>query len=167
MVEENKTNETNTEPTKNETNNSSEEINILEKIEEIKNNYEQQLKKKDNEIAELQKNLKQKEGEVGDTINHLNDEVKEKLAQAEELNQLRESVQELMQDKAEALVDKYIHQGKLVPAQRPQALDLCLKDQDMFINLYENSPQIVDTTNEPRTKKIPGDVDKIANYFKN
>ena len=90
----------------------------------------------------------------------------EKLAQAEELNKLRENVQELLNDKAQAVVDKYISEGKLVPAQKEKALNLCLADQDMFISLYENAPSIVDTNPKPKSKRI-SNVEKLGDYFKN
>jgi len=136
----------------------------IEKFSEIKDKYEKTINDKDKEIAELKAKLKAKDGEVDDTINQLNEEVNEKLQQAEELNKLREDVQELLQDKAEATVDKYITEGKIVPAQREKALQLCLRDQDMFIDLYENAPSIVEM--KPKAKRQVGDVDKMVNYFK-
>ena len=160
MTDENKPMDpTPTEPTK--------EDNMLDKFGEIKERYEKELSDKDKEIEELKKALSKKDKEVDDTIQNLNDEVNEKLAQAEELNQLRESVQELLNDKANALVDKYISEGKLVPAQREKALNLCLADQDMFISLYEDAPSIVDTNPKPKSHKVRGDVEKMAAYFKN
>ena len=143
------------------------ETEVLDKFNEIKERYENELSSKDKEIAELKKQLEVKGKEVDDTIANLNDEVNEKLAQAEELNQLRESVQELLNDKANALVDKYISEGKLVPAQREKALNLCLADQDMFISLYEDAPSIVDTNPKPKSHKVMGNVDKMVDYFKN
>ena len=102
----------------------------------------------------------------GDIFRRDESKVNEKLAQAEELNQLRENVQELLQDKAEALVDKYISEGKLVPAQKEKALNLCLADQDMFISLYENAPSIIDTNPKPKSHKVLGNVDKMVDYFR-
>lgn len=140
---------------------------VLEKFGEIKEKYENVISEKDKEIAELRKQLEIKDKEVDDTIQNLNDEVKDKLAQSEKMKELQASVNELMNDKAEALVDKYINQGKLVPAQREQALNLCLADQDMFISLYENAPSIVDTNPKPISHKVNGNVDKMVEYFKN
>ena len=139
---------------------------VLDKFNEIKERYETELNSKDEEIAELKKQLEAKDNEVNDTVKSLNDEVNEKLAQAEELNKLRENVQELLNDKAQALVEKYIEQGKLVPAQKEKALNLCLADQDMFISLYENAPSIIDTTPKPKSKRI-SNVEKLGDYFKN
>ena len=139
----------------------------LAKFGEIKEKYENVISEKDKEIAELKKQIELKDKEVNDTINNLNDEVKDKLAQAEKMKELQASVNELMNDKAEALVDKYINQGKLVPAQREQALNLCLADQDMFISLYEDAPSIVDTNPKPKSHKVMGNVDKMVDYFKN
>ena len=139
---------------------------VLDKFNEIKNRYETELSEKDKQIAELEKQLQAKDDEVNDTINDLNNEVNEKLAQAEELKRLQANVQELLHDKAEALVDKYINEGKLVPAQKEKALNLCLSDQDMFIDLYENAPSIIDTNPKPKSHKVMGNVDKMVDYFK-
>lgn len=140
---------------------------VLDKFNEIKNRYETELSEKDKTIAELEKQLQAKDDEVNDTIQDLNNEVNEKLAQAEELKKLQANVQELLHDKAEALVDKYINEGKLVPAQKEKALNLCLSDQDMFIDLYENAPSIIDTNPKPKSHKVMGNVDKMVDYFKN
>ena len=140
---------------------------LLAKFGEIKEKYENVISEKDKEIEELKKQIELKDKEVNDTINNLNDEVKDKLAQAEKMKELQASVNELMNDKAEALVDKYINQGKLVPAQREQALNLCLADQDMFISLYEDAPSIIDTNPTPRSNKVKGNLEKLGEFFKN
>ena len=129
MAEQNEQNQSN--PENNET-------NPLDKFDEIKTKYEETISAKDKEIEELKKKLSAKDKEVDDTIQNLNDEVNTKLEQAEEIKRLQSDVNELLQDKAEALVDKYISEGKLVPAQREKALNLCLADQDMFISLYKD-----------------------------
>lgn len=139
---------------------------VTEKVSEIKNRYEKELTEKDKKIKELEKQLSEKDNEVDDAISTLNEEVNEKLKQAEELKALQANVNELLNDKANALVDKYIEQGKLVPAQREKALNLCLADQDMFIDLYENAPSIVDTNPTPKSHKVMGNVDKMVDYFK-
>ena len=139
---------------------------VVEKFGEIKERYETELSAKDKEIEELKKKLSAKDKEVDDTIQNLNDEVNTKLEQAEEIKRLQADVNELLQDKAEALVDKYINEGKLVPAQREKALNLCLADQDMFISLYEDAPSIVDTQSKPKSRKVLGNVDKMVDYFK-
>ena len=138
----------------------------LDKFNEIKARFEKELEARDKKIKELEDQLSKKDKEVNDTITDLNNEVNEKLAQAEELNKLRENVQELLTDKAEALVDKYITEGKLVPAQREKALSLCLSDQDMFIDLYENAPSVIDTNLKPKSHKVLSNVDKMVDYFK-
>ena len=138
----------------------------LDKFQEIKERYEKELSERDKKIQELEEKLSKKDNEVNDAINNLNDEVNEKLKQAEELKALQANVNELLNDKANALVDKYISEGKLVPAQREKALSLCLSDQDMFISLYENAPSIVDTNPKPISHKVNGNVDKMVEYFK-
>lgn len=140
---------------------------VVEKFDEIKNRYEAELSEKDKKIAELEKKLNLKGKEVDEAISNLNDEVNEKLEQAEELKRLQANVNELLHDKANAIVDKYIHEGKLVPAQKEKALDLCLADQDMFISLYENAPSIVDTNPTPKSQPVKGNVEKMVDYFKN
>ena len=162
MAEQNEQNNPNPEPNPNDGNGS----DPLDKFNEIKTKYEETISAKDKEIEELKKKLKAKEGEVDDTIKNLNDEVNTKLEQAEEIKRLQADVNDLLQDKAEALVDKYINEGKLVPAQRDKALNLCLADQDMFISLYEDAPSIVDTQSKPKSRKVLGNVDKMVDYFK-
>ena len=156
MTEENQNTEPPVEPTE----------DPLDQFGEIKTKYENVISEKDKEIAELKKQLELKEKKVDDTIQDLNDEVNLKLEQAEEIKRLQSDVNELLQDKAEALVDKYIQQGKLVPAQREKALNMCLSDQDMFISLYEDAPSIVDTNPKPKSHKVLGNVDKMVDYFK-
>ena len=138
----------------------------LDKFNEIKARFEKELEERDKKIKELEEALSKKDNEVNDVINNLNDEVKEKLQQAEELKALQANVNELLTDKANALVDKYIHEGKLVPAQREKALSLCLSDQDMFISLYENAPSLVDTNPKPISQRVNGNVEKMVEYFK-
>lgn len=140
--------------------------NPLDKFSEIKARYDKELEERDKKIKELEEALSKKDKEVNDVISNLNDEVNDKLKQAEKLKALQANVNELLNDKANALVDKYISEGKLVPAQREKALSLCLSDQDMFISLYENAPSIVDTNPKPISHKVNGNVDKMVEYFK-
>ena len=160
------TDEDKTKP-ENETNNESNQDDVLDKFTSIKERYENELNEKDKLIKDLEAQLEAKDKQVDDTIQNLNNEVDEKLRQAEELRALQENVQELLHDKAEALVDKYINEGKLVPAQKEKALNLCLSDQDMFIALYENAPSLIDTTPKPRSHKVKGNVERMVDYFKN
>lgn len=139
----------------------------LDKFKEIKARFEKEISERDKKIQELEEKLSKKDNEVNDAISNLNNEVNEKLKQAEELKALQANVNELLNDKANALVDKYISEGKLVPAQREKALSLCLSDQDMFISLYENAPSIVDTSPKPKSHKVNGNVEKMVEYFKN
>lgn len=154
------TDENNPEPTNNN------DDNLLTKFKEIKDNYENKLVDKDKEIEELRKQLKEKDGEVNQTINDLNNEVNEKLAKAEELQQLQVTVNELLEDKAEALVDKYIHEGKIAPAQKEKALKLCLRDQEMFTDLYRDAPSIIDIKERKSKKPSPDFMGRLSNYFK-
>ena len=139
----------------------------LDKFNEIKARFDKELMERDKRIQELEEALSEKDKEVNDVISNLNNEVNDKLKQAEELKALQANVNELLNDKANALVDKYIGEGKLVPAQREKALKLCLSDQDMFIELYENAPSVIDTNTKPKSHKVLSNVDKMVDYFKN
>ena len=142
-----------------------EEESDLDKFKKIKDNYENQLSDKDKEIEELRKQLKEKESEVDNTIDNLQDEVNEKVAQAEKMKKLQDTVNQLVQDKAEATVDKFIQQGKIAPAQRETALKLCLSDNDTFLEFYENAKPIVETQNK-RVSAPAGVAERISNYLK-
>ena len=138
-----------------------------ENLEDIKNKYQEIIDKKDNEIKELNDNLDKTKNKVDTTVNDLNDEIKARLEQSEAYKDLLATVEELQHDKAEALVDKYIHEGKLTPAQKPNALKLALNDQDTFIELYRDAQPIIDLNSKPKTKKLGIDASRLVDYFKN
>ena len=139
---------------------------VLDKFNEIKTRYETELTEKDKEIEELKKQLKTKEGEVDTTIQNLNDEVNDKLKQAEEIRNLQNQVNELVEERAEATVDAYIQKGIILPAQKEAAKKLCLTDNDTFLDLYRDAKPIVET--QKKRKSVPtGTAERIANYFKN
>ena len=104
---------------------------------------------------------------MDNTVNNLNDEVKAKLEMAEQLQDLNKTVEELVVDKAEATVDTFIQQGKILPAQRETALKLCLSDNDTFLELYKDAQPIIDTNTKPRAKKVDADINRLVDYFKN
>jgi len=140
--------------------------NVLDKFQEIKNKYETELSDKDKEITELKKQLKAKDKEVDETIGNLNDEVNDKLEQAEKIRNLQSQVDELVEERAEATVDAYIQKGIILPSQKEAAKKLCLTDNDTFLDLYRDAKPIVET--EKKRKSIPtGTAERIANYFKN
>ena len=142
-----------------------------DQFDDIKTKYEEVIKEKDKEIAELNKtvDLTNKDltnKKVETTVNNLNDEVSEKLEQAEQLNQLQKNVDELLEEKAEITVDNYIQKGIIPPSKRDVAVKLCLKDNDTFLDLYRDAQPIMDTT--PKRQSVPsGTAERIANYFKN
>ena len=138
-----------------------------ENLEDIKNKYQEIIDKKDNEIKELNDNLDKTKNKVDTTVNDLNDEIKARLEQSEAYKDLLATVKELQHDKAEALVDKYIHEGKLTPAQKENALKLALNDQDTFIELYRDAQPIIDLNSKPKTKKLGIDASRLVDYFKN
>ena len=137
----------------------------LDKFKEIKDKYENQISEKDKEIEELRKKLKEKESEVDETIGNLNDEVNDKLKQAEEIKNLQATVDELVDERAEATVDAYIQKGIILPSQKEAAKKLCLNDNDTFLDLYRDAKPIVQT--QSKRKSVPsGTAERIANYFK-
>ena len=139
---------------------------ILDKFKEIKEGYETKIQDKDKEIAELKKQLEEKETEVDQTVGNLNDEVQARLEQSEAYKELLSTVEELQKEKAETTVDNFIQQGKILPAQRETALKLCLSDNDTFLDLYRDAKPIVET--QQKRRSIPtGTAERIANYFKN
>lgn len=139
---------------------------VLDKLNEIRENYETKLSDKDKKIEELRKQLASKDKEVNDAIGNLNDEVQAKLEQSEAYKELLNTVEELQKDKAEATVDAFIQQGKILPAQRETALKLCLSDNDTFLDLYRDAKPIVET--QEKRRSVPtGTAERIANYFKN
>lgn len=145
--------------------NDGDEGGALDKFKEIKDKYENQISEKDKEIEELRKQLKEKEGKVDETINDLNDEVNEKLAQAEKIKDLQATVDELVDERAEATVDAYIQKGVILPSQKEAAKKLCLNDNDTFLDLYRDAKPIVET--QSKRKSVPsGTAERIANYFK-
>jgi predicted RNase H-like nuclease (RuvC/YqgF family) len=139
---------------------------ILDKFNEIKERYETELSDKDKEIEELKKQLQDKNKEVDNTIQNLNDEVNDKLEQAEKIKSLQATVDELVEERAEATVDAYVQKGIILPAQREAAKKLCLTDNDTFLDLYRDAKPIVET--DQKRKSVPtGTAERIANYFKN
>jgi len=150
-----------------------EENNDLDKFEKIKENYETTIQDKDKEIEELKKQLKDKDKElkdkneeVNETVDNLNDEVNEKLEQAEKIKSLQATVDELVEERAEATVDAYIQKGIILPSQKEAAKKLCLTDNDTFLDLYREAKPIVQT--EKKRESVPnGTAERIANYFKN
>ena len=140
--------------------------NVLDKFQEIKTRYETELSDKDKEIEELKKQLEAKDKEVDETIGNLNDEVNDKLEQAEKIRNLQSQVDELVEERAEATVDAYIQKGIILPSQKEAAKKLCLTDNDTFLDLYRDAKPIVET--KKKRKSIPtGTAERIANYLKN
>ena len=133
---------------------------------EIKERYQTELNEKDKQIQELQKQLADKNKEVDTTIQDLNTEVNDKLEQAEKIKNLQATVDELIEERAEATVDAYIQKGIILPAQKEAAKTLCLKDNDTFLDLYRDAKPIIET--QQKRKSVPtGTAERIANYFKN
>jgi chromosome segregation ATPase len=134
---------------------------------DLKEQYEKVIEDKNKEIAELTKSNQLIQEKMDNTVDNLNDEVKAKLQMAEQLQDLNKTVEELVVDKAEATVDTFIQQGKILPAQRETALKLCLSDNDTFLELYKDAQPIIDTNTKPRAKKVDADINRLVDYFKN
>ena len=75
-------------------------------------------------------------------------------------------VEKLEKDKAEATVDAFIQQGKILPAQRETALKLCVNDNDTFMDLYRDAQPIIDV-NQQKSKSVNTDLSQVVDYFKN
>lgn len=143
-----------------------EEAKTDNSFDELKAKFDKALEEKNNEITELTKTNKALQEKMDSTISNLDGEVQTKLAMADKLDEMNKTIEELMTDKAEATVDTFIQQGKILPAQRETALKLCLNDNDTFLDLYKNAKPIVEIQQERRS--IPtGTAERIANYFKN
>lgn len=138
----------------------------LDKFEKIKENYETTIQDKDKEIEQLKKQLKEKNDEVDETVDNLNDEVNEKLEQAEKIKSLQATVDELVEERAEATVDAYIQKGIILPSQKEAAKKLCLSDNDTFLDLYKDAKPLVDV-GKPKSKPVPSKLmGQITNYLK-
>lgn len=143
-----------------------EESQANDSFEELKNKYEKIIEDKDKEIDELNKTAEATKKKVDSTLNDLNDEVQAKLESNEKYKSLLATVEELQKDKAEATVDAFIQQGKILPAQKETALKLCLNDNDMFMDLYRDAQPIIEVKQQ-KSKKINADLTRLVDYFKN
>ena len=139
----------------------------INRFKELKEGFDKELAKRDKEIEDLKKQLESKDKEVDSTIGALNDEVKDKLEQAEEFREMQNNMNKLMDENADIAIDNYIKEGKIAPSQKETAKELYLSNREMFDKLYKDAPVIINTTNEPQSKRDYGDVQRIADYFKN
>ena len=123
-------------------------------FDELKAKYEEAIESKNDEIRELNKTNEALKIKMDTTIGNLDDEVKTKLEMADKLEEMNKTIQELMVDKAEATVDTFIQQGKILPAQRETALKLCLTDNDTFLSLYKNAQPVINVDSKPKARKV-------------
>lgn len=166
MSEENNNNQNNETNANETTNVKVADAEVLDRFKELKEGFDKELKKRDKEIEDLKKQLESKDKEVDSTIGALNDEVKDKLEQAEEFREMQNNMNKLMDENATIAIDNYIKEGKIAPSQKETAKELYLSNREMFDKLYKDAPVIINTTNEPQSKRDYGDVQRIANYFK-
>ena len=147
----------------------------LDKFKEIKEEYEtklsdkeKELSDKDKEIEELKKQLEEKNGEVDDKIDDIQQQVNDKIETSEKYQELMATVAKLEKDKAEATVDRYIQEGKLLPSQKETALEFAVAHPDKFIDLYENAKPIIDIGNR-ESRPVPNELtdNVLNNSFKN
>lgn len=139
----------------------------INRFKELKEGFDKELAKRDKEINELKAQLEAKDNVVDETITELNNEVKDNLQQAEAFREMQKNMQELMEESAEITVDKYIKEGKIPRHQKETAKKLYLGNREMFDEMYKEAPVIVDTSQEPQSRRDYGDVQQIADYFKN
>ena len=131
---------------------------------EIKEKYEQAIGEKDIEIQGLKDKLEETENKVNETIESLTDEAKEKLEVQEKLKEFSDYIAELEKDKAETLVDTFINQGKLLPAQKDKAFKMAMNDYDSFYDLYKDAKPVIELKTE--SKKINVNQDGLKDYFR-
>lgn len=137
-----------------------------ESLNDIKNKYDELINKKDEEIKNLQQEVESNQKKIDKTVGDLNNEVQAKLEQTEAYKELLSTVEQLEKERAEATVDAYIQKGLILPAQKEAAQNLCLTNNEAFLNLYRDAKPIVET--QQKRKSIPaGTAERIANYFKN
>ena len=139
---------------------------VDDSFQDLKKKYEETIENKNKEINELNQALKLKDGKINETITELNDEVTEKLRQSEELKELQANVDELLQERAEVTVDTYIKKGVIPVAKRQVAVQLCLNDNDTFMELYRDAKPQIEVT-DVKSKKINADANRLVDYFKN
>ena len=136
-----------------------------ESLEEIKNKYQEIIDEKDNEIKELNKTVEETNKKAGDAVNDLTNEVEERLKQTEAYKDMEEKLHEMEVQRAEATVDSYIAKGVLLPIQRDSAVELCLTNNETFLNLYRDAKPIVETQNT--RKSVPsGTAERVIKYLK-
>lgn len=133
---------------------------------EIKAKYEDIIADKDKTIKELEKTVTETKKKVDSTVDDLNDEITQKLEANEKYKELLATVEKLEKDKAEATVDAFIQQGKILPAQRETALKLCVNDNDTFMDLYRDAQPIVEVKQQ-KSKQVNADLNRLVDYFKN
>ena len=131
---------------------------------EIKEQYEAVINEKNDEIVKLKNKLDKTKQKVDKTVSDLNEEVNEKLEANEKLEEVMKNMEILLTEKAEATVDTFISQGKILPAQRETALKLCLNDNDTFMDLYKDARPIVEV--QTKSKRISVDEQGMIDYFK-
>lgn len=134
-------------------------------LDDVRKKYEELIEEKNKEINELTKSNQILNEKMDNTMDNLNDEVQQKIQQSEQLVELNKQVEELLRDKAEATVDKYITEGKILPAQKETALKLCLKDNDTFLELYKDAKPIVEVKKRKSTVASEK-LERMSNYFK-
>ena len=134
-------------------------------FDEIKNRYETIIEEKNQEIEKQKQELKNKTTKIDKTVQDLNDEVEARLKESEACKELQTNLAEMERERAEATVDAYIQKGIILPKQRESAINICLKDNENFLNLYRDAKPIVET--EKKRKSVPtGTAERIANYLK-
>ena len=109
-----------------------EEEITMEQIEELFD------KKLDEKIAPIQERL--------DVIEE-NIEIEEPTKEGEETEEvkaMKARIAELQKETATAKVDSLIAAGKILPAQKDSAVNLCASDAEMFEEMYKDAPVIVD-----------------------
>lgn len=108
----------------------------MEQIEELFD------KKLDEKIAPIQERLDviEENIEIEETTNEG--------GETEEVKAMKAKIAELQKETATAKVDSLIAAGKILPAQKDSAVNLCASDAEMFEEMYKDAPVIVDLDNK-------------------
>ena len=142
------------------------QLNEKDDFEDIKSKYEEAIAKKDEDIAKLKETLESSEKKVSKKEEELSQVVEEQIRQSELYKEAMGSIEELQKERAKTLVDKYINEGKILPAQKEVAYKLALNDDETFIALYKDAKPVVDLKQDDKPKSsIKVNAQRLKEYF--
>lgn len=143
-----------------------EELKNVNGLADLQEKYTKIIKKKDQEIANLEQAKQQIQEDFDKKEQELADSVGKELQTSEEYKELLATVEELKTQQAKSLVEAYINKGVILPAQKETAIKLAIKDSETFNELYKDQPPIINTQKERKSIKTDDTIQKLSNYFK-